>query len=93
MLALYVDVSGEDGNNMNYGYFAFALILILQVDPLFAFELKNPEPENRRMTIELEVVPTPPQKRLRTIRSGTGRCGATRRERRRIETRRAAREK
>jgi len=58
----YVSVSGEEGKNMKYGYFAFALILILQVDPSFAFELKNPEPENRRMTIELEVVPTPPQK-------------------------------
>lgn len=46
---------------MKYGYFAFALILILKVDPSLGFELNNPEPDKRRMTIELEVVPTPPQ--------------------------------
>ena len=47
---------------MKYGYFAFALILISQADPSLGFELNNPKPDKRRMTIELEVVPIPPQK-------------------------------
>jgi hypothetical protein len=56
-------VSGaKSAKIMRYGYFAFALILILKVDSSLAFELNNPEPDKRRMTIELEVVPTPPQK-------------------------------
>jgi hypothetical protein len=47
---------------MKYRYLAFSLILIFQADASLGFELKNPEPDKRRMTIELEVVPIPPQK-------------------------------
>ena len=47
---------------MKYGYFAFALVLIFKADASLGFELKNPEPDKRHMTIDLEVVPLPPQK-------------------------------
>ena len=39
---------------MKYGFGAFALVVILQASPALAFELKNPEREERRLKIELE---------------------------------------
>ena len=42
-------------------FFIFAVAFILRASSASAFELKNPEPENRRMTVELEAVPMPPQ--------------------------------
>lgn len=46
---------------MNYRYWALALALVLYAKPSFAFESRNPERDDRRLKIELEVVPTPPQ--------------------------------
>jgi hypothetical protein len=46
---------------MKYGYFTFSLILTLTATASFAFELKDPHADNRRMRIELEAVPIPPQ--------------------------------
>jgi len=46
---------------MKFGIFIFAFVFILRIATASALELKNPEPDKRRMTIELEVVPTPPQ--------------------------------
>jgi hypothetical protein len=39
---------------MKFGLRVFALVVTLQAAPAFAFELKNPEREERRLTIELE---------------------------------------
>lgn len=47
---------------MKFGIFIFAFVFILRAATASALELKNPKPDKRRMTIELEVVPTPPQK-------------------------------
>ena len=47
---------------MKFGIFIFAFVFILRIASASALELKNPKPDKRRMTIELEVVPTPPQK-------------------------------
>ncbi len=46
---------------MQYGYLIFALALILQTTSVQAFEMKDPQREDRRLRIELETVPTPPQ--------------------------------
>jgi hypothetical protein len=46
---------------MNYRYWALALALVLYAKPSFAFESRNPERDDRRLKIELDVVPTPPQ--------------------------------
>ena len=47
---------------MKFGIFIFSIIFIVRIASASALELKNPEADKRRMTIELEVVPTPPQK-------------------------------
>lgn len=39
---------------MKFGLRVFALVVILQATPAFAFELKNPDREERRLKIELE---------------------------------------
>jgi hypothetical protein len=46
---------------MKCGYLAFALAVILETTPAQAFELKDQQREDRRLRVELEVVPTPPQ--------------------------------
>jgi hypothetical protein len=46
---------------MKYGYLVFALALILETTRAQAFEIKDPERDDRRLQIELEVVPTPQQ--------------------------------
>jgi hypothetical protein len=46
---------------MNYRYWALALALVLYANPSFAFESRNPERDDRRLKIELEMTPTPPQ--------------------------------
>jgi hypothetical protein len=48
---------------MKYGnlVFALALVSVLNAAPLSAFELKNPEREERRLKIELEAAPSPEQ--------------------------------
>ena len=43
---------------MRYGFFVFALVLILKAIPASAFEVKNPERDERRLRIELEPVPS-----------------------------------
>jgi ribosome recycling factor len=43
---------------MKYGFFVFALVLILKAIPASAFEVKNPEADERRLRIELEPVPS-----------------------------------
>jgi hypothetical protein len=47
---------------MKYGFRVFALIVTLQALPAFAFELKNPEREERRLRIELEAAPSQEQR-------------------------------
>mgnify|MGYP003694144327 CR=1 FL=1 len=47
---------------MKFGIFIFSFVFIVRAATASALELKNPEADKRRMTIELEVVPTPPQK-------------------------------
>jgi hypothetical protein len=44
---------------MNYRYWALALVLY--ATPSFAFESRNPERDDRRLKIGLEMVPTPLQ--------------------------------
>jgi hypothetical protein len=46
---------------MKCGYLLFALAVILEATSAQAFELKDPQREDRRLRVELEVVPTPPQ--------------------------------
>ena len=46
---------------MKFGIFIFSIVFIVRAATASALELKNPEADKRRMTIELEVVPTPPQ--------------------------------
>jgi ribosome recycling factor len=43
---------------MKYGFFIFALVFILKAIPVSAFELRNPERDERRLRIELEPVPS-----------------------------------
>lgn len=43
---------------MKYGFGIFALAVIFQALPVFAFELKNPEREERRLKLELEAAPS-----------------------------------
>jgi ribosome recycling factor len=43
---------------MKYGFFVFALVLILKAIPASAFEVRNPERDERRLRIELEPVPS-----------------------------------
>jgi hypothetical protein len=47
---------------MKFGIFIFAFVFILRAATASALESKNPEADKRHLTIELEVVPTPPQK-------------------------------
>ena len=47
---------------MKYGFRVFALVIILQALPAFAFELKNPEREERRLKIELDAPPSQVQR-------------------------------
>jgi hypothetical protein len=46
---------------MKYIYLVFALAVILETTAAQAFELKDQQREDRRLRVELEVVPTPPQ--------------------------------
>ena len=46
---------------MKCGYLVFALAVILEATSAQAFEMKDPQREDRRPRVELEVVPTPPQ--------------------------------
>jgi hypothetical protein len=46
---------------MKYGFGIFALAVILETLPAFAFELKNPEREERRVKLELEAAPSQAQ--------------------------------
>jgi len=39
----------------------FALAVILEATSAQAFEMKDPQRDDRRLRVELEVVPTPPQ--------------------------------
>lgn len=43
---------------MKYGYFVFALVFVLKAAPVAGFELKSPEPEERKLQIELSPVPS-----------------------------------
>lgn len=43
---------------MKYSYFVFALVFVLKAAPAAAFELKTPEPEERKLRIELSPVPS-----------------------------------
>jgi hypothetical protein len=47
---------------MKFGIFIFSIVFIVRAATASALELKIPVAGKRRMTIELEVVPTPPQK-------------------------------
>ena len=47
---------------MKFGIFIFSIVFIVMTATASALELKNPEADKRHLTIELEVVPTPPQK-------------------------------
>ena len=46
---------------MKYGYLVFALAVILETTSAHAFEMKDQQREDRRLRVELEVVPTQPQ--------------------------------
>jgi hypothetical protein len=46
---------------MKYSYLLFALAVILEATSAQAFEMKDPQRDDRRLRVELEVVPTPPQ--------------------------------
>jgi hypothetical protein len=46
---------------IKYGYLVLALALILETTSARAFEMKDQQREDRRLRIELETVPTPPQ--------------------------------
>ncbi len=46
---------------MKFCFFIFAVAFIFRATPGSAFELKNSEPDHRRLRIELEAVPIPPQ--------------------------------
>src|SRR6266545_6347685 len=46
---------------MKCGYLVFALAVILETTSAQAFETKDPQREDRRLRVELETVPTPPQ--------------------------------
>jgi hypothetical protein len=43
---------------MKYGFFIFALVFILKGTPVSAFEARTPEPDERRLRIELSPVPS-----------------------------------
>ena len=43
---------------MKHGFRVFALMAIFQALPVFAFESKSPEREERRLKIELEAAPS-----------------------------------
>jgi len=43
---------------MKYGFFIFVLVLFLKAIPVSAFELRNPEREERDLRIELAPVPS-----------------------------------
>jgi hypothetical protein len=47
---------------MKVCFFIFAVTFTLGTSTASALELKNPEPDHGRLSIELEVVPIPPQK-------------------------------
>ena len=51
----------DSNKTMQYGYLVFTLALILQTTSAQAVEMKDPQREDRRLRIEVEVVPTPPQ--------------------------------
>jgi len=51
----------DSNKPMQYGYLVFTLALILQTTSAQAVEMKDPQREDRRLRIEVEVVPTPPQ--------------------------------
>ncbi len=46
---------------MKCGYLVFVLAVILKTNSAQAFEMKDPQREDRRLRVELEFVPTPPQ--------------------------------
>jgi len=46
---------------MKCGYLVFALAVILETSSAQAFEIKDPQREDRGLRVELEIVPTPPQ--------------------------------
>src|SRR6266498_5888434 len=46
---------------MKYGHLVFGLAFVLETSSAQAFEMKNPQREDRRLRVELEVVATPPQ--------------------------------
>jgi len=46
---------------MKYDYLIFALVVILETPSAQAFEMKDQQREDRRLRVELDVVPTPPQ--------------------------------
>jgi hypothetical protein len=46
---------------VKHRYLTPSLILIFCATPVSAFEAKNPEPGERRLSVELEIVPIPPQ--------------------------------
>ena len=46
---------------VKYRYLAASLILIFCATPVSAFEAKDPEPGERRLSVELEIVPILPQ--------------------------------
>lgn len=46
---------------MKYGYFLFVLAVVLETPSAQAFEMKDQQREDRRLRVELDVVPTPPQ--------------------------------
>jgi hypothetical protein len=46
---------------IKYGYLVFTMALILQTTSARAFEMKDPQREDRHLRVELETVPTPPQ--------------------------------
>jgi hypothetical protein len=77
---------------MKFSIFIFSFVFIVKAATASALELKNPEADKRRMTIELEVVPTPPQKDFEQYVQGGGHCRATGCERCGLEIQRAARE-
>jgi hypothetical protein len=46
---------------MQYGYILFVLAVVLETPSAQAFEMKDQQREDRRLRVELDVVPTQPQ--------------------------------
>jgi hypothetical protein len=46
---------------MKYGYLVLALAIVVETTSAWAFETRDQQREDRRLRVELDVVPAPPQ--------------------------------